>query len=134
MRPLDGKATLITGSVRGLGLAAAHRFAAAGCNLVLNGFDQGRDIATLRREIAHHDELYYADDAPEISDADYDALRQRNAEIEARFPALVRSDSPSARVGAAPVAAFGALSESMSSVIVSERLSISSGASPCGSQ
>ncbi len=51
MRPLDGKTALITGSVRGLGLAAAHRFAAAGCNLVLNGFDEGRDIGALRREI-----------------------------------------------------------------------------------
>jgi 3-hydroxybutyrate dehydrogenase len=51
MRPLDGKTALITGSVRGLGLAAAHRFAAAGCNLVLSGFDEGRDIAALRREI-----------------------------------------------------------------------------------
>jgi 3-hydroxybutyrate dehydrogenase len=51
MRPLAGKSALITGSVRGLGLAAAHRFAAAGCNLVLSGFDDGRDIAALRREI-----------------------------------------------------------------------------------
>jgi 3-hydroxybutyrate dehydrogenase len=51
MRPLTGKSALITGSVRGLGLAAAHRFAAAGCNLVLSGFDQGQDIPTLRREI-----------------------------------------------------------------------------------
>lgn len=51
MRPLTGKSALITGSVRGLGLAAAHRFAAAGCNLVLSGFDEGRDIAALRQEI-----------------------------------------------------------------------------------
>ena len=51
MRPLAGKNALITGSVRGLGLAAAHRFAAAGCNLVLSGFDGSRDIASLRREI-----------------------------------------------------------------------------------
>ena len=60
-----------------------------------------------RARSRHHDELYYAQDAPEISDADYDALRQRNAAIEARFPELVRADSPSKRVGAAPVEAFG---------------------------
>jgi DNA ligase (NAD+) len=65
------------------------------------------ELARLARQIAHHDELYYRQDAPEISDAEYDALRERNAAIEARFPALVRADSPSRRVGAAPVEAFG---------------------------
>ena len=65
------------------------------------------ELARLAREIAHHDERYHAEDAPEISDADYDALRQRNAAIEARFPDLVRADSPSKRVGVAPVEAFG---------------------------
>jgi DNA ligase (NAD+) len=65
------------------------------------------ELARLAREIAHHDALYYREDAPEISDADYDALRQRNAAIEARFPRLVRADSPSHRVGASPVETFG---------------------------
>ena len=65
------------------------------------------ELARLAREIAHHDERYHAEDAPEISDADYDALRQRNAAIEARFPDLVRADSPSKRVGVAPIEAFG---------------------------
>jgi len=51
MRPLSGKCALITGSVRGLGLAAAHRFAAAGCNLVLSGFGAEQDIATIRSDI-----------------------------------------------------------------------------------
>ena len=62
-----------------------------------------QELARLAGEIARHDELYYAQEAPEISDADYDALRQRNAAIEARFPDLVRADSPSNRVGASPV-------------------------------
>jgi len=51
MRPLAGKCALITGSVRGLGLAAAHRFAEAGCNVILNGFDAADDIASLRSQI-----------------------------------------------------------------------------------
>ena len=62
------------------------------------------ELARLAGEIGHHDRLYYQHDNPEISDAEYDALRVRNAAIERRFPDLVRPDSPSRRVGA-PVAA-----------------------------
>lgn len=65
------------------------------------------ELARLAGEIAHHDALYYREDAPEISDAEYDGLRARNEAIEARFPDLVRDDSPSRRVGAAPVETFG---------------------------
>jgi DNA ligase (NAD+) len=66
-----------------------------------------RELARLAAEIARHDGLYYAQEAPEISDADYDALRQRNTAIEARYPELVRADTPSNRVGASPAESFG---------------------------
>jgi len=61
-----------------------------------------RELAELADAIAHHNRLYHDEDAPEISDADYDALVRRNAALEAAWPALVRADSPSAQVGAAP--------------------------------
>jgi DNA ligase (NAD+) len=73
----------------------------------LDEAEAASELKRLATEIAHHDELYYRKDAPEISDAEYDALRARNGEIEARFPHLMRDDSPSLRVGAAPVEAFG---------------------------
>ncbi len=65
------------------------------------------ELKRLAAVIRHHDELYYQQDAPEISDAEYDALRVRNDAIEARFPKLVRPDSPSRRVGAEPGDGFG---------------------------
>ncbi len=64
------------------------------------------ELKRLAAEIAAHDKRYYQEDAPTVSDADYDALRQRNDAIEARFPDLVRADSPNRRVGAAPAAKF----------------------------
>ncbi|MFL5062375.1 MAG: NAD-dependent DNA ligase LigA [Xanthobacteraceae bacterium] len=64
------------------------------------------ELARLAAEIAEHDGRYYQEDAPTISDADYDALRQRNSEIEARFSELIRSDSPNQRVGVAPARGF----------------------------
>jgi DNA ligase (NAD+) len=64
------------------------------------------ELARLAGEIAAHDKRYYQQDAPSVGDAAYDALRERNKAIETRFPALVRADSPSRRVGAAPTGKF----------------------------
>jgi DNA ligase (NAD+) len=71
------------------------------------------ELARLASEIARHDRLYYQADAPEISDAAYDALRDRNERIERRFPHLVRADSPSRRVGAPPAAGFAKVRHSV---------------------
>ena len=60
------------------------------------------ELERLAKEVARHNALYHTDDAPEISDADYDALVRRNAALEAEFPHLVRADTPSVKVGAAP--------------------------------
>lgn len=65
------------------------------------------ELAQLAQDIAKHDRAYHEQDAPLISDAEYDALRQRNELIEARFPELIREDSPSRRVGAGPAEKFG---------------------------
>jgi DNA ligase (NAD+) len=66
----------------------------------LSSAEAEKELDRLAKEIAEHDRRYYQQDAPSVSDAEYDALRRRNAEIEARFPLLVRPDSPSHRVGA----------------------------------
>ena len=64
--------------------------------------EAAQELERLAREIAHHNRLYHTEDAPEIADADYDALVRENAALEERFPHLVRADSPSRAVGAAP--------------------------------
>jgi DNA ligase (NAD+) len=71
------------------------------------------ELKRLAAEIAEHDSRYYQEDAPTISDAAYDALRRRNDEIEARFPSLVRPDSPSRRVGAKPAGKFAKVRHSV---------------------
>src|SRR5437899_3362656 len=64
------------------------------------------ELKRLALEIERHDKLYYQEDAPKISDADYDALRKRFNAIEARFPEFVTSDSPSQKIGAQPSGRF----------------------------
>ena len=72
----------------------------------LNEAEAAEELAFLAAELSRHDVLYHGKDAPEISDADYDGLKRRNDLIEERFPALVREDSPSRKVGAAPSFTF----------------------------
>ncbi|MEP2235081.1 MAG: NAD-dependent DNA ligase LigA [Alteripontixanthobacter sp.] len=61
--------------------------------------DAANELMRLAKAIARHDRLYHAEDTPEISDPEYDALVRRNAELEAAFPHLIREDSPSRKVG-----------------------------------
>ena len=61
--------------------------------------EAANELMRLARAIARHDKLYHAEDSPEITDQEYDALVRRNSELEAAFPHLVRDDSPSKKVG-----------------------------------
>jgi len=70
----------------------------------LSEADAANELMRLARKIAKHNRLYHAEDSPEISDADYDALVKRNNELEEAFPHLVRDDSPNKQVGAAVAA------------------------------
>ena len=63
--------------------------------------DAANELMRLAKQIAHHNKRYHTEDAPEISDAEYDALVRRNNELEVAFPHLVRADSPNKLVGAA---------------------------------
>jgi len=84
------------------------------------------DVATLTKaqakvehkrltlELESHDKAYYQDDAPKVSDAEYDALRQRFNAIEARFPEFVTSASPSQKIGAAPSGRFAKVRHAVS--------------------
>jgi DNA ligase (NAD+) len=72
----------------------------------LSESEAAAELERLAAEIAAHDVRYYRQEAPSVSDAEYDVLKRRNSEIEARFPELIRPDSPSLRVGARPSEAF----------------------------
>ncbi|WP_373505380.1 NAD-dependent DNA ligase LigA [Aestuariivirga sp.] len=73
----------------------------------LTPLEAASELQRLAEEIAEHDRAYHEHDAPTISDAEYDALRLRNDAIEARFPELIRENSPSRRVGSGLLAKFG---------------------------
>ena len=70
-------------------------------------------LAYLAREIKAADALYYLDDNPALTDAEYDALRRENTKLEAEFPHLIRKDSPSKSVGAKPSGKFGKITHSV---------------------
>lgn len=73
----------------------------------LTDIEAAADMADLARQIARHDRLYHQKDAPEISDAAYDDLRNRYRELAHKFPHLKPENDPESRVGAAPAAGFG---------------------------
>src|SRR5689334_20168341 len=87
-------------SARGRRSSTCSRNCSAGMTTELSEAEAADRLMRLAKEIARHDKLYHDRDAPEISDADYDALVRENRELEERFPQLVRSDSPSMRLGA----------------------------------
>ncbi|MGE7368234.1 NAD-dependent DNA ligase LigA [Neorhizobium sp. NPDC001467] len=78
----------------------------------LNEEAASAELERLAKELARHDALYHGHDAPEITDAEYDALKRRNSAIEERFPQLIRADSPSIKVGATPLATFAPITHS----------------------
>src|SRR3954454_2267906 len=84
----------------------------AQANQELSEAEAANRLMRLAKEIARHDKLYHDQDAPEISDAEYDALVRQNRELEALFPQLVRIDSPSTRLGAAPTTGLAKVTHS----------------------
>src|SRR5437762_89826 len=94
--------TRLPRSARGPASSTCSRNCSAGMTDALTEAEAANRLMRLAKEIARHDKLYHDRDAPEISDAEYDALVRENRELEARFPHLVRADSPSKRLGAAP--------------------------------
>jgi len=75
--------------------------------------EAAEELARLAAAIAAADRAYHGEDAPQITDAEYDAMKRRNAALEAAFPELRRPDSPSERVGAPPSSAFSKVRHSM---------------------
>ena len=79
----------------------------------LTSAQAAEELNALASEMAGHDVAYYQNDDPNISDANYDALRLRNQAIEERFPDLKRADSPSDKVGVTPESGFGKIQHSV---------------------
>lgn len=73
----------------------------------LTGEEAAAELAHIAREMAKADIAYYQNDNPYLTDAEYDSLKKRNEEIEARFPELIREDSPSKKIGAPLKSGFG---------------------------
>ena len=82
------------------------------------------ELSELAEMIAHHDQLYYEQDRPEITDAEYDLLRRRNSAIEARFSHLILPNSPSHRVGAAPATGFKKIRHAVPMVSLDNALTV----------
>ena len=80
---------------------------------MLNKEQARAELARLAEQLDQANRAYHTEDAPELSDAEYDALKRRNAAIEARFPALKRSDSPSEQVGANPSEGFAKINHAV---------------------
>ena len=80
------------------------------------------EISRLRGEINRHNYLYYVLDSPEVPDAEYDRLMRRLEELEAAFPDLVTPDSPTQRVGAKPLAAFGTIKHTIPMISLANAL------------
>ena len=72
-----------------------------------------QELARLAQVLGAANEAYHTNDAPEITDAEYDALKRRNAAIESRYPDLKRDDSPTEQVGAAPAEGFGKITHAV---------------------
>ncbi|CAG1000763.1 DNA ligase [Methylophilaceae bacterium] len=80
------------------------------------------EISRLRTEIDRHNYLYYVLDSPEVPDAEYDRLMRRLEELEAAYPELVTPDSPTQRVGAKPMAAFGTIKHTIPMISLANAL------------
>ena len=103
-------------------LAAATQSDAATAQRSVSELDATQaqvELARLAALLERANTAYHTNDAPLITDAEYDAAKQRNADLEARFPALKRSDSPSDQVGAAPAEGFGKLTHSVAMLSLS---------------